>query len=211
MKKLLIYTISVLVSGLIGYKVGYSISETKYRNLADREVESVKKMLTERYNVKKDIKNVNKNLSNDSNNKPIDNEKGIKIRPQKEAVDYGKRYRTDTEQERIPGTPSDTIKYLKKEEVDTTKPYIITQEEFNDSEYDCVTLFYCADKVLTDDDFNQITNIGIVGGYPILNEFGKYDYDCLYVRDNKKATDYEILLEEREFKKIRPLGIIEED
>ena len=97
--------------------------------------------------------------------------KGSKVIKTK-TIDYGKRYRTGSDPERIPGKPDDEIVHLKKEEVDTTKPYIITAEEFNDSENECVSMFYTADKVLTDDDYNQINNIGIVGGHPILDQMG---------------------------------------
>ena len=100
---------------------------------------------------------------------------------------------------------------MKTEEVDTTKPYVISTDEYQDSEYETVTLFYTIDKVLIDEDYNQINNIGIIGGHPSLEQMGKYDADCLYVRDTNKGIDYEILLEEREFSKLKPLGVIEED
>lgn len=218
MKNLLIFTVGIGLAGFAGYKIGYSVSQKKYEHLADEEVASVRKMLIDRYEgKKKPVKKENKpiddqNEEKDRSEKPKKEkgQKGIKVVP-KNDTDYGKPYRTASEPDRIPGTPGDNIKYLEKEEVDTTKPYIITPEEFHDSDYECKTLFYCADKVLTDDDYNQINNIGIVGGYPILNQIGKYDADCLYVRDEKIAVDYEILLEERTFSKIRPLGVVDED
>lgn len=218
MKNLLIFTIGVGLAGFAGYKIGYSVSQKKYEHLADEEVASVRKMLIERYEGKnKPVKKVNKPIDDQNEEKDRSEEpkkekgqKGIKVVP-KNDTDYGKPYRTTSEPDRIPGNPGDNIKYLDKEEVDTTKPYIITPEEFHDSDYECKTLFYCADKVLTDDDYNQISNIGIVGGYPILTQIGKYDADCLYVRDEKIAVDYEILLEERTFSKIRPLGVVDED
>lgn len=215
MKNLLIFTVGIGLAGFAGYKIGYSVSQKRYEHLADEEVASVRKMLIERYEGKnKPCKKVNDPI--DQNNEtPVKEEKqqkgkkGINVVPSND-TDYGKPYRTASEPDRIPGKPGGNIKYLDKEEVDTTKPYIITPEEFHDSDYECKTLFYCADKVLTDDDYNQISNIGIVGGYPILNQIGKYDADCLYVRDEKIAVDYEILLEERTFSKIRPLGVVDE-
>ena len=210
MKNLIIFLAFGAAAGVAGYKIGYSQSKKKYESLADEEVASVKAKLIEHYEKKsKELPNP----KNSSKNEPIDSEepskKGSKVIKTK-TIDYGKRYRTDSEPERIPGKPNDEIIHLKKEEVDTTKPYIITAEEFNDSENECVSLFYTADKVLTDDDYNQINNIGIVGGYRILDKIGIYDADCLYVRDEAKGIDYEILLEERTYNKLKPLGVVEE-
>lgn len=211
MKKLIIFLAFGVAAGVAGYKIGYSKSKKKYESLADEEVSSVKAKLIEHYEKKsKELPNP----KNSSKNEPIDSEqpskKGSKVIKTK-SIDYGKRYRTGSDPERIPGKPDDEIVHLKKEEVDTTKPYIITAEEFNDSENECVSMFYTADKVLTDDDYNQINNIGIVGGHPILDQMGLYDADCLYVRDEAKGIDYEILLEERSYNKLKPLGVVEED
>lgn len=220
MKNLFIFIITSAITGVVGYKIGYSISKKHYEGLADKEVASVMKSLKEHYENKlpnnvENTKGEDVEKPKEKKNAPIDipksAEKGTKVKDKK-AIDYGRQYRTTSEPERIPGNPGNDIKHLKKEEVDTTKPYIITSEEFNDSENECITLFYCSDKVLTDDDFNQITNIGIVGGYVILDQMGRYDSDCLYVRDEAKGVDYEILLDERTYDQIRPYGgVVSED
>lgn len=213
MKKLIIFLVTSTITGVVGYKIGYAVSKKHYETLADEEVESLRKFYESR--VQSTPKNGKGSKDEpdvkEKSNQPIDIlKKGIK-EVSKGSIDYGKPYRTDSEPERIPGNPGAGFKHLKKEEVDTTKPYIITSQDFQDSEYECVSLFYFADKVLTDDDYNQISNIGIVGGYPILDQMGKYDADCLYVRDDKNGIDYEILLEERIYSKIKPNGVVEED
>jgi hypothetical protein len=210
MRNLLIFIVGSAIAGVAGYKYGYSRSKKFYEGLADAEVASVKETIVSHY--EKKIANLEKKPA-DSQSEPKMPKKVERPKnntaidePQK-GIDYGKQYRTETTGERIPGTPGNEVKHLKKEELDTTKPYVITPEEFHDSEFECVTLYYCKDKVLTDDDFNQINNIGIVGGYPILDRMGEYDADCLYVRNEKLGTDYEILLEERTYSKIKPLGV----
>lgn len=211
MKNLFIFTISSIIAGVVGYKVGYSKCKKHYDGLADAEIAVVKEALEKHY--EKRISELKKNsigtvkdtvaptqkIKRPMNTKAIDE---ITV-----GTDYGKQYRTQTEPDRIPGVPGNDIKHLKKEELDTTKPYVISPEEFHDSEYECVTLYYFADKVLTDEDHNQLNNIGIIGGYPILDQMGIYDSDCLYVRSEKTGIDYEILLEERMFSNIRPLGV----
>lgn len=211
LNKILIFVSGAALSGFVCYRLGYLNSKKKYEDLADREVASIRKMLIDRYENGMKKQKTKKTEETSIKISPIEESRTLKVEPSKKEVDYGKQYRTTTEIERIPGTPSDKIKYLDREETITSKPYIITPEEFHDSEYECSTLFYCADKVLTDDDYNQIMNIGIVGGYPILNEFENRGVDCLYVRDDKKGIDYEILLEERTYNKIRPLGVIDEE
>jgi len=220
MKKLIIFLIGSSIAGVAGYKIGYAVSKKKYETLADDEVESVKQSLKNHYETKYILtpklvgtkgEQTTKKPENVLPKASIEKIVDVKKLPEKDLIDYGKQYRTETTPERIPGNPGAGFKHLKKEEVDTTKPYIITSEDFQDSEYECVTLFYFEDKVLTDDDYNQITNVGIVGGYSILDQMGIYDSDCLYVRDDKNGIDYEILLEERVYSKIKPLGVVEED
>jgi len=201
MKNTLLFLIGITVSGIIGYRYGYSVSKKKYEKLADEEIESVKKHFEKRYESKPSKQKDTKNSPIDISDKgDVDNKVG---------VDYGKQYRTTTEPDRIPGNPGKNFKILKKEEVDNTKPYIISMEEFEDSEYEAVTLFYFVDKTLTDDDYNQLTNVGIVGGYLILDQMGKYYEGCLYVRDDKNGIDYEIHLDERTYDKVKPIGIVE--
>ena len=215
MKRLIIFLIGVSTAAIAGYKIGYQRSKKHYENLADEEVASLKKAMEARYGAKKEEPPVDDTPKEKipKIDIPIDArvEEPIKGGKKKgKTVDYGEPYRTGTDQ-RIPGDPGEEkLIHIKEEEVDTTKPYIMTPEEFQDSEYETVTLFYCADKVLTDDDFNQISNIGIVGGYHNLDQMGIYDSDCLYICEPKKGIVYEILKEERTHSQIRPLGVVEE-
>jgi len=219
MKKLLILLAVSALSGAAGYQIGFLLTKKKYEGLADEEVDSVKEFLNAHYDKKlqefidsngKQNGSIKKEEPKVKDNAPINTTKGKK-KVDNGPIDYGKQYRTDSDPERIPGNPGGEIKHLKKEEVDTTKPYVITSEDFQDSEFECVSLFYTVDKVLTDDDYNQIDNIGIVGGNPVLEQMGRYDSDCLYVRDTKNGIDYEILLEERIYDKLKPLGVVGEE
>ena len=206
MKKLFIFIIGFIMAGYTGYKIGYNNSKKIYENLADEEIKTVKEHLIKYYTKNPSQNDISKNNINKKENIKQIEDNGNKI-------DYGKIYRTETVSERIPGHPvdSDLDLVLKKEETDAiTKPYIITADDFHDSEYECVTLLYFQDKVLTDDDYNQINNIGIVGGYPILDQMGLFEpSDCLYVRDDKNGIDYEILSEERKFSKIKPHMVVD--
>ncbi|MFU8786310.1 MAG: hypothetical protein ACNA7U_03605 [Candidatus Izemoplasmataceae bacterium] len=210
MKKLIFFIVTISMSGGAGYLIGTSITKKKYEDLADLEVESVKRSLIKYYENKDENIEVKQKESAPKESAPIDIEptKVNKKPESKIKTDYGKKYRTDTEPERIPGSPGDDVKFLKKEKADTTKPYVIEPSEFADSENEVVTLYYTKDKVLTDDDFNKIDNIGIVGGHAVLEQMGRYDASSLHVRDIKNGVDYEILQEERNFDKLKPLGVV---
>lgn len=216
MKKIISWILLVFASGAVGYKIGHQTSKKKYEDIADKEIKSIRAMIEKR-NAKPVTKIKQNAVTTDiteSNNTPLDLTASLTTSKKPSGntmIDYGKKYRTETDVERIPGNPGEHIKYLKKEEADGTGPYIIEADVFRDSEYECVTLFYCADKVLTDDDYNVLNDISIVGGKAILDLFDKGKVDCLYVRDDIKNTDYEILLEERTYSKIKPVGVVGED
>jgi len=211
MTKKIINSLVIVLVGLSGYKIGEVLTSRKYEKRINKEINDIRSYykirLNKLYGVKeekeekeeKEIVN-NKRITDDLKN-PKKNEKDS-IRT--DAIDYSKPYRTNTP-DRVVGEPGETKVAIEEDYVDTTKPHIITPEEYGLSEYQTVTLFYTVDKVLTDDDFNQIDNVGIVGGYVLLDQIGIYDADCLYIRDINKGIDYEILLEEREFSKLQQL------
>ena len=79
-----------------------------------------------------------------------------------------------------------------------TRPYVIPPEDFGDDpDYKTVSLTYYADKVLTDED-NHVINPGRIDdliGEDSLTHFGEYEEDSVFVRNEKRKTDYEILLD----------------
>ena len=60
-------------------------------------------------------------------------------------------------------------------------------------------MWYYADKVLADEDNNVIHVPEEVVGDEALSSFGRYEDDCVYVRDGKKKVDYEILYSQLTF------------
>lgn len=82
----------------------------------------------------------------------------------------------------------------KKEVKDVEKPYVIAPDEFEELEgYSSETLYYYTDGVLTDENDNVIDDADDIIGDDILEEFGENNYTSLYVRDDVRQTDYEIL------------------
>jgi len=92
-------------------------------------------------------------------------------------------------------------KYIEEEPeelvVDTSKPYIITAEEYEENDrFTKASLTYYLDDVLVDEDENPIPNQDDLLGPDALTQFGvkSNDPDIIYVRNEKIAggMDYEI-------------------
>ena len=85
------------------------------------------------------------------------------------------------------------------------RPKIITPEEFGDiDEYDTATYTYYSDGVLTDDMDEPVDDIDDVVGEDSLTHFGEYEDDCVYVRNDDRACDYEILRDLRPYSEVDP-------
>ena len=86
------------------------------------------------------------------------------------------------------------------------RPKIITPEEFGDiDEYDTATYTYYSDGVLTDDMDEPVEDIDDVVGEESLTHFGEYEDDSVYVRNDDRRCDYEILRDLRPYSEVDPL------
>ena len=100
-----------------------------------------------------------------------------------------------------------------KEEEDedmTTKPYVISPDDFGDLDYKIVSLIYYADKILADYDGNVIEDVDRRIGKDSLTHFGEYDEDSVYVRNDELKTDYEIVLDLEKYSNLFPRPLEEE-
>ena len=88
-------------------------------------------------------------------------------------------------------------------------PYVIAPEEFDELGYTPISLTYFADGVLADENGVVIDDVEEIIG-DALDHFGEYEDDSVYVRNDAKRCDYEILRDERkyaEFRKTLPTNI----
>lgn len=90
----------------------------------------------------------------------------------------------------------------KEENEEVKKPYVISPEEFDEKDYDVVSLTYYADDVLTDD-WGEVVDIENTVGRESLTHFGEYEDDSVFVRDDENKVDYEILLDERKYSEVK--------
>lgn len=83
------------------------------------------------------------------------------------------------------------------------KPYVITPEEFGEMEdYESISLLYFADGVLTDDDYELVDDVEGTIGSESLNHFGEYEDDSVFVRNDARRCDYEILKDLRNYDEV---------
>lgn len=83
-------------------------------------------------------------------------------------------------------------------------PHVITPEEFGELyDYEKVSLTYYADGVLTDEDDNIVDDMDGIVGMDSLSTFGQYEEDSVYVRNDERRCDYEILMDERKYHQVK--------
>ena len=94
---------------------------------------------------------------------------------------------------------------ITEEEVNNMgKPYVITPAEYGElDEYETVSLVYYADGYLTDEQNIVIEDVDNVVGIDSLTHFGEYEDDSVFVRNDSVETDYEILLDERNYEDVK--------
>lgn len=181
---------SLIVGSVGGAIAGYFFAKNKYQELADKEIESVKKVYEDHFKKNSDTKVIN-------NEKPVDK---AAESDEKVYTDYTNMYKGGNATEEL---PPEILKGKdpKKPSVTTGKkpPYIIDGLQLGELEgYTVADLFYYADKVLADQDGNIVSNINGTIGPDALKKFVG-DCDAVYVRNEDHQVDYEILLSDKNY------------
>ena len=80
------------------------------------------------------------------------------------------------------------------ENVETIEaPYVITPEEFGECGYETISLTYYSDSVLADENDEIVDDKNDVVGKDFESHFGEFESDSVYVRNDRRKCDYEIL------------------
>ena len=85
---------------------------------------------------------------------------------------------------------------LPKEEIVEDTPYEISSDEFGEfDDYECITLTYFLDEVLVDDQYQILDEpISLVGDISLIeHDVGEFAEDCIYIRNDAKRCDFEII------------------
>lgn len=173
--------LAFVVGAATGSVVTWKIVETKYKRIAQEEIDSVKETFTVRRTETGIV---------DIEDCDLEVEGSVS-----EIVDYNKV---------LNNTNYGDISNEKEGEEDMCKPYVISPEEFDEhDDYQTSSLTYYADGVLEDDFGEVIEDVDALVGRESLTHFGEYEDDSVYVRNDELKIDYEILLDLRKYSDIR--------
>lgn len=199
MNKSIIAVAGFVLGVAAGAAGSWYICKTKYEQIAQEEIDSVKAVFSKRLaeaneEMKKHVPFkkddvVQPDDNNDSVAEDVDEENatittvedGVStIEEVKQLIDYS-GYSASSEE-------------IEKKMKQSTKPYIISREELGDyPEYDLIELTYFADEVLCDDGMEPIDNVEEIVGSEWVNHFGEYDADTVYVRNDRLKADYVVV------------------
>lgn len=165
----------VFVTGAAaGAVVAWKILEKKYKQMANEEIESVREFY------------------NNKMKKKAEQEKKVE-KPKREAEPYANVLETL-------GYKKESNKEETRDMAENAKVYVIPPEAFGEADFETVSLTYYADRILVDDAHNKvIRNVNEVVGLNSLETFGEYEDDSVFVRNENMKTDFEILLDMRNY------------
>lgn len=181
------YFASFLFGTAVGVAVSWKILKTKYEQIAQEEIDSVKEVFSKRNKETAEFLNdAAKTLSEikeEIDEEPSEKSEGI--------IDYSGMCRDF-------GYISEN-KEKKGGDYMNDYPYVISPDEFDEIGYNTVSLTYYADGVLTDECNDPIEDVDETIGEDSLNHFGEYEDDSVFVRNDALRTDYEILRDLRNY------------
>lgn len=169
-----------IAGAAVGSAVTWKLVKTKYERIANEEIASVKEVFSRRT---KDAETSEEEI------KTIDVEEKPTIQEIKEYVDVIKD-----------AGYSNNIQKGGEASMSGGDPYTIMPEEVGTMDgYDLIDLTYYADGVLEDENYEIVVDVAETVGVESLNSFGEYDDDVVFVRNDKRKIDYEIVRDPRNY------------
>ena len=182
------FIFAFVLGSAAGSAITWKIVKTKYEQIAQEEIDSVKEVFARRLDEYND------------GNAPVEDEPELTEEEIEKAeyVTIIDNYNNVSNQNEEKGG-SATMNV-------GSAPYVITPEEFDElDEYDTSSLTYYDDGVLTDEYDEIVENIDDIVGIDSLQHFGEYEDDSVFVRNDRLKCDYEILLDHRRYRDLNPV------
>lgn len=166
----------IFAAGLgLGSAVTYKIVKDKYERIVQEEIESVKAVFSKKDEFETVVKD---EPEVEESPKARDLRKYDELLAQTKYKNYSEN----------------------KEDTRVNKPYIIEPGEFGEMDgYETISLTYYADEVVTDDYGEVVDDVDDLIGLESLSHFGEYEDDSVFVRNDEKRCDYEILMVEQRY------------
>ena len=173
--------VSFAVGALIGSAATWIFAKKYYENIAQDEIDSVKKEFSKMRN---------------ANSEPSDHEEPHNDIPSlKETSDKIEHYNyTDH-------SKKEEQDISVKEVQDVNDPYVISPDEYGEyMDYEQISLTYFSDGVLADEDtLDVIDDISGTVGDDFADHFGEYEDDSVHIRNDATRCEYEILADLRTY------------
>lgn len=175
--KLLYLLTGAAVGAVIGSAVTWKYTKMKYEKIAQEEIDSVKSVFSKK--------------ENEVNSKLSEANKLLKENLNVEYSEMANMYKKSEEKSVIEKVP-----YSKD-------IYIIEPDQYGEiDDYELISLSWYDDDVLADDMDNEIDDYEYVVGLDFMNHFGEYEDDSVFVRNDTRKCDYEILRDKRKFSEV---------
>ena len=196
-KDLIVKGLIFVAGAAIGSVVTWKMVKTKYEQIAQEEIESVREAF-------------GRSIDEDDTEESTEDESGIKgVDPDSPSVAEEIRgivkklgYVTELPEEENPTETTGEKEENKEEEEEEdmdSKPYVISPDEFGDCEYITVSLSYYLDGIVTNEQGKIVTNTDELIGEDFADHFGEYEEDSVFVRNDRLGMDFEILKDYRDY------------
>ena len=192
---------SSLLAFMLGMAVGSAVTWQMIKDRYERRIEEDRKSLEEMYAAKLEEASAKVQPVEEepeAETPPDPKEIAEHAREKPEIAEYARRLREEGYVNYAGGGSVVETKEPSRESV-VDIPYVISPDEFGEMDgYEKISLTYFADGVLADEDNEPVDDVAEIVGDG-LEHFGEYEEDSVFVRNDAKKCDYEILRDLRAF------------
>lgn len=177
------YILAFVLGAALGSAASWRYFKTKYEQIAQEEIDSVKEYYYKKNNDKKPEEAVETEEQEEEESEPDYIEYTSMLKNENYHTDYSEIKKTT-------GIPGEL-------------PYVISPEEFGEMDgYSRISLTYYADQVVADDADHILEDVEGTIGFDSLTHFGEYEDDSVFVRNDRRRCDYEILLSLKKYSEV---------
>jgi hypothetical protein len=185
------------VGAAIGSAVTWKIVKTKYEQIVQEELESIREAFVkidsdeQEQTDERDDEDCQENSPTQTNMSRLE---AVKKERKDDEAEYGTLVSNYTSEK------GGSI-MMEKE------PYVISPYDFGEiDDYHQIELTYYSDDTLEDDEGNIVKDVDELIGSKALYTFGEYEDDAVFVRNERLRTDFQILKDYRTFAEARSIG-----
>lgn len=185
-----INVLTFAAGAVIGSAVTWKVLKTKYEQMVQEEIESVKEAFAGMA--------TNSDQSDDDTEADEDEERPHQVNWD-ELEDLDEEYSDEELEEYAELTNLYSNEKGGAEKVEVKKPYVIEPMEFDENGFRTMELTYYADGTLEDANHEIVTDVDDLLGEGSLNTFGRYEEDSVFVRNEHLKMDFQILRDPRTY------------